>query len=137
MYSISWDEAAMNSGVKSVDDQHKELIRMLNNFVEAATSGKGKEELAKMIGFLGDYTKRHFAHEEQMMALHKCPFAAHNKEEHAKFLADFTNLANHFQKEGPTLAFVMEAQTRVMHWLNTHIRGCDAKLRSCVKAKAA
>jgi hemerythrin-like metal-binding protein len=120
-----------------VDEQHKELIRMLNEFLAASAAGKGKDDLGKMIKYLGDYAVKHFAHEEQVMAKHNCPFAKQNKEAHAAFLKDFTGLSAKFMTEGPSLSFVMEVQTKVLTWLNGHIRGCDAKLRQCVSTKAA
>lgn len=137
MYSITWDEKSMSSGVASVDQQHQELIRMLNAFLDATSKNKGKDELGKMIQFLGDYAVKHFAHEEQVMAAHKCPVAQQNKDAHAQFLKDFTALGAKFQKEGASLSFVMEVQQKVLTWLNSHIRGCDAKLRQCASAKAA
>ena len=137
MYEIKWDEQSMSSGVVTIDAQHKELIRMLNSFLVATSSGKGKDELGKMIHFLGDYASKHFAHEEQVMLQHKCPMAAQNKEAHTKFLQDFGALGEKFEKEGASLSFVMDVQKRVLNWLNSHIRGCDAKLRECKSVKAA
>lgn len=137
MYSITWDEKSMSSGVATVDEQHKELINMLNAFMAATASGKGKEDLGKMIKYLGDYAVRHFAHEEQVMDAHKCPLASQNKAAHAAFLKDFTALTAKFNAEGPSLSFVMEVQQKVLTWLNGHIRGCDAKLRQCATTKAA
>lgn len=137
MYSITWDEKSMSSGVATIDQQHKELINMLNAFLTASASGKGRDDLGKMIKFLGDYAVKHFAHEEKVMADHKCPFAQQNKDAHAAFLKDFTALGQKFEKEGPSLSFVMEVQQKVLTWLNNHIRGCDAKLRQCATVKAA
>lgn len=137
MPAIQWDEKTMSSGVESVDVQHKKLIAMLNELMDATSQGKGKDVLARMMGFLGDYAKSHFAHEEGVMERHACPAAKANKEAHAKFLQDFTSLAARFEKEGPTLAFVMEVQKTVIDWLRNHIRGCDAQLRHCVGRKAA
>jgi hemerythrin len=90
-----------------------------------------------MIKFLGEYATKHFAHEEQVMLQHKCPLAQQNKDAHAAFLKDFTALGAKFEKEGPSLSFVMEVQKKVLTWLNNHIRGCDAKLRQCASVKAA
>jgi len=71
------------------------------------------------------------------MAQHKCPMAEKNKEAHAQFLKEFTALVARFDKEGPSLAFVMEIQKKVIDWLRSHIRGCDAQLKQCATKKAA
>jgi hemerythrin len=137
MYTVTWDEATMSSGVATVDTQHKELIKMLNAFLEATAKGHGKDDLDRMIKYLGEYATRHFHHEEQVMEQHHCPMAQQNKEAHAAFLKDFTGLAAKFEKEGASISFVMEVQQKVIHWLTGHIKGCDAKLKSCVSSKAA
>jgi hemerythrin len=137
MDNILWDEGSMGSGVSSVDAQHQELIKMLNAFRQAIGSGRGDKELGKMIDFMGNYAKDHFAHEELVMAQHQCPMAQRNKDEHAKFLEDFAALTKRFEAEGASPWFVTEVQVRVMRWLTNHICRCDAKLRDCPSVKAA
>ena len=137
MAAIQWNEQAMGTGVGSVDGQHKELIAMLNQLLDAMMKGKGKEELGGMIQFLGAYAEKHFSHEEQVMAEHRCPVALVNKQAHARFLQDFKLLAAKFSREGASSAVVVDVQQKMLNWLASHIRGCDANLRKCVTPKAA
>ncbi|MBI5864938.1 MAG: hemerythrin family protein [Planctomycetes bacterium] len=132
MPAILWDEKTMGTGVDTIDKQHEELIKMINEMMDASSKGKGKEELGKMMAFLGDYAKKHFAHEEGVMDKHHCPVSAANKDAHAKFLQEFTKLTAQYEKEGPTLGFVMQVQQKVIGWLTNHIRGCDAQLKKCM-----
>ncbi len=71
---------------------------------------------------------------KSLMDKHKCPVASANKDAHAKFLAEFTDLMKTFETEGPTLGFVMQVQQQVVNWLVSHIRGCDTQLKKCLMA---
>jgi len=46
---------------KSVDDDHKKLIDMLNRLYEGMKNGQGKEVVGKVLHDLIRYTKFHFA----------------------------------------------------------------------------
>ena len=127
----------MGTGVESVDQEHQELVRMLNQLMEACDQGKAHDEIGKMIAFLGEYAKTHFSNEESIMDTLNCPVAARNKAAHAKFLAEFTEMAKEFEAEGPTLAFVMTVQQKIIRWLMSHIEGCDRQLKECVTTGSA
>jgi hemerythrin len=129
MPAIIWDEDALGTGVESVDEQHRKLIAMINDLMDATETGRGREEIGKMMAFLADYVVEHFSHEECVMAERGCPAAAANKEAHARFVEDFERLQAQFDAEGPTLKVTMEVQKRVVNWLTHHIRGCDRQLK--------
>ena len=63
--AIVWNEQRMATGVREVDDQHKELIRHFNEFHEAMVHGKGQANAISLLGFLADYTETHFTCEER------------------------------------------------------------------------
>ena len=52
--SLQWRED-LAVGVKSIDEQHQELFRRINSLLEACNLGKGREEVASVIAFLGEY----------------------------------------------------------------------------------
>ncbi|MBZ0268045.1 bacteriohemerythrin [bacterium] len=133
MAAIIWDDKVLGSGVETVDEQHKKLIAMINELMDATSAGRGKEEIGRMMEFLAQYAVEHFSHEECVMSERKCPAAEANKDAHDKFLEDFTALRERFDSEGPTLAVVMEVQKRVVNWLTQHIKGCDTQLRKCAQ----
>ena len=80
--AIIWNEHRMATGVKDVDDQHKELIRHFNEFHEAMAHGKGQATAISLLGFLADYTETHFKCEEECMKRYRCPAAAANLAAH-------------------------------------------------------
>ena len=79
MAAIVFDEETMGTGVQTIDDQHKQLIEMINRLMEATNSGRGKHEIATMMNFLAYYAVEHFSHEECVMSEMKCPVAEKNK----------------------------------------------------------
>ena len=50
----------MATGVGSIDEQHQELIRMINKLHRSCRAGAGKEELQGMMNFLAEYVGTHF-----------------------------------------------------------------------------
>ena len=48
MSAFEWNDR-LSVGVKSIDDQHKELVRMVNQLAEAMAKGQGKDVLGKFL----------------------------------------------------------------------------------------
>jgi methyl-accepting chemotaxis protein len=129
--AFRWDPASMATGFDSVDDQHQELIEMVNNLDVACRRGEGRERLAEMVNFLADYAQRHFSHEEALMAEHQCPAAGKNKVAHRQFLIAFSALKEKMDKNGATTSLVLELKTLATSWLKQHICKVDTALRPC------
>ena len=128
---IKWDEDRMATGVESIDEQHQELIKMINGLHRACLAGAGKEELKRMMGFLAAYVQTHFAHEEGLMAEHRCPSMGANKAAHAQFLQKFGKLNADFEAHGPTTGMLLDLRSLVGDWLARHICTVDTKLLQC------
>ncbi|MBL8097446.1 MAG: hemerythrin family protein [Anaerolineales bacterium] len=131
---LEWNES-FSTGVAEIDDQHKELVRQLNALYAAMAAGQGKDEIGKILGFLGKYAVMHFGKEESCMEQHRCPAAAANKQAHADFIELFGSMQKRFEKEGPTSTLAVELQQKTSNWLVNHILRVDTKLRTCVLAK--
>ncbi len=128
---ITWDPRTMATTVDLVDEQHQTLFAKLNELLEATEQGTGKEKIGEMLEFLGDYTRKHFADEEKIMAEKKCPVEEQNKKLHKAFLEEYGRLMERYQKEGPTNEFLIDVQQRVCVWLAKHIKAIDTQLKNC------
>ena len=128
---IRWDPDSMSTGVDSVDAQHQELIANINAFHQACLEGKGREELLRMMDFLGNYAEKHFAHEEGVMEEHQCPARGPNKAAHAKFLRDYVQLVDIMKRDGPSSSVLLKLKDLVGDWLRNHICSVDTRLREC------
>ena len=132
---IEWDEARMTTGVEAIDEQHQELIGMINKLHRACLAGVGKEELRQMMNFLASYVKTHFDHEEGLMDRHQCPSKAANLIAHQKFLKNFEAMRTRFETDGATTSLLLDMRALVGDWLATHICNVDTKLRQCPSAQ--
>lgn len=125
----------MSTGIAEIDDQHKELIRMLNELSDSMRSGKGKDEIERILRFAGKYAQEHFECEERYFEEYQCAALPENKAGHAHFVARFAELMDDFQAQGGSFALVMKIYNELSNWLIQHILGVDTKLRLTVQAR--
>ena len=64
---ITWN-TKLETGIRSIDLQHEELIGMLNELNTAYISGGDQSVLEDVLQRLGSYVTFHFATEESLMA---------------------------------------------------------------------
>jgi hemerythrin len=134
--ALQWDKS-LSVGVKLIDDQHQELFRQVNGLLEALMKNQGKEQLGKLLGFLGKYTVEHFGAEERLMGQYKYPDAPKHKQQHAEFVAAFLKLKAEFDAKGATPNVSITLNKFVCDWLRTHIGGSDTALGKFLKASNA
>jgi len=132
--AIAWDEEKMSTGVESIDGQHQELIRRINELHEACLQGTAKEILMEQLDFMGSYVKSHFAHEESIMQKHKCPVRGQNKTAHTKFLNDYERVLEMVKRDGASSRVALELKKMLGDWLTSHICRIDTNLRDCSAA---
>ena len=133
MPTIQWDES-MATGVETVDAQHKQLIDLLNDLMEAITWGRARSEIQGLLAKLGAYSTFHFGHEEECMVRYKCPAAEVNMLAHKDFVVTLAALTDAFERDGATAHLVVRVEVEMLRWLTTHIRRTDTQLLPCVKA---
>jgi len=96
-------------GVPEIDQQHQELVSMLNRLTDAVHNEVPRKEIYRMIDEVIAYTCAHFAAEERLMAESGYPeFEAH-RNKHNQLVQD----ALHLKKK---LDYVGE--DRFMEWFN-------------------
>lgn len=122
--ALHW-EPRLAVGVAMIDQQHMELIDALNALLTAMASSRGKEEVGKLLEFLGQYTVSHFAAEEQLMTRTRYPGHPAHEAEHDAFIREFKKLAAEFAKSGPTTGLTLKLNSSVCSWLRDHIGGSD------------
>jgi hemerythrin len=132
--SLQWN-ASLATGVAEIDDQHQELIKRINNLLDAMRAGNGKEIIEKVVSFLDEYVVIHFGTEEKYMAQYNYPELASHKEQHQSFTGYFNNLKKELASEGPTSALVIQAQRKLSEWWENHIGGVDKELGGFLQGK--
>lgn len=127
---LVFDSTTMTTGEKSVDDQHRTLIDMLNGLERACHTGAGKEEISRTLDFLAKYAQDHFKHEEGVMARCQCPIAETNIEAHRQFVKKYVDWRKQYDASGASLKMVLDLHTFLRSWLVSHIAKIDTQLRS-------
>ena len=130
--AVEWRQD-LATGNLEIDDQHKELFRRFNILLESCQHGRGKDEVSKLLLFLGEYVKSHFAAEEQLQIRHNYPGYRAHKEQHDKFVDDFRKLENQLSTEGVSFVLVIQTNQTLVDWLIKHISCTDKELANFLR----
>ncbi len=122
------------TGNNTIDTQHKELIKALNDLMSACAKGHGRDELAKSIQFLGKYTEFHFSQEEKLQLQSGYPDYQNHKRLHEGFKEKVKVLGDRLQTEGATIVLVGELNMALGQWLLQHIKREDKKVAEHIRA---
>lgn len=125
---INWDPQIMKTGIDEIDAQHQGLFDALNKLYEAFNQGQGTEEIANILGFLGQYVIDHFSYEESLMKQHAYPNTEKQVFQHNGFIDDYKKLNQVFEQEGPTKKLMLTIYNDTYKWLVEHISGSDKDL---------
>ena len=119
---IEWKDA-YSVGIQSIDDQHKRLIDLMNNLETVVKYSPGEEFERKCLAALVDYTKTHFAFEEELMSKYGYPdFEAH-KAQHEKMIVKVNEFVADYEKHPEKT--IKAALHFLEQWLIRHINGTD------------
>jgi hemerythrin len=133
MALIEWSPN-LSVGVDEMDQQHRKLISLVNQFHDALKAGKGDDASKGILVQLVQYTHTHFAAEEQLQARYGYPeFAAHKKL-HAELLAQVNQMVDKI-KAGKMVSAVSIANF-LKDWLTKHILGADKLYGQFITASA-
>lgn len=133
---IKWTPA-LAVGHATIDTQHQELFRRLEQLLTAMMKGD-KAEIGRLFEFLGAYVVEHFGAEERLMVEHAYPEYAAHKAAHERFVADYTALkAAMGAAGGGSAAITIKVQNWCGDWLKAHIAGTDQKLAAFLGQRKA
>lgn len=119
--------------IKEIDDQHKQLVAMVNELHEAMTQKKGKEVLGPLLAKLINYTATHFAAEEKLMQQHGYPDYDKHKAKHEKMVQKVLSLQDDYK--GGKITMTFEVSKFLQDWLNKHILGTDKQYSAFLNGK--
>lgn len=116
------------TGVETIDRQHRELFDHARALVEASHRRRSREEVLRLIEYLGRYVEEHFADEEREMERSGYPRRVGHELEHRQFAKELELLRRDLKGEGPSNLFVIRVGNRVTEWLREHIYRTDRLL---------
>ena len=126
---MEWTDK-LATGIITIDSQHKELFKRINNLVLAIKQQRCKSEIDGTIKFLDDYARVHFSDEEKHMSDTNYGGLEEQREDHKKYLAMLAGLK---EQASPTRmqggSYYLSATTNqvVVDWIVDHIMKLDMK----------
>lgn len=121
---IEWNDS-LSVSVKSIDDQHKQLVHLINRLRDSSVAGKGNQDLADILNELTNYTVMHFEHEEVIFDKIGYAETEEHKKAHTALVAQVGQLNKDFAAGNAKLTGDLFHFLR--NWLNGHIRGTDRR----------
>jgi hemerythrin len=122
MAVFKWDNK-YNVNSHEIDQQHKQLLELINELYEAMRSGQSSSIIGKIFTGMAQYAETHFATEEKLMIQYRFPGYAEHKIEHEAFIAKASDLFNGYPKT-PT-SITIETANFLYDWLQNHLLGTD------------
>ena len=124
---LEWNDR-YSVGIESIDNDHKKLIHLINNLQTAIDYKTNNEFEKQTLDEVIDYTKYHFAREEDLMEKNGySDFVAH-KAQHAKMIAKVTEFVQIYEmdeSEGIKSGAIESLLMYLKSWLINHINGTD------------
>ena len=134
---MEWNEK-LATGIKTIDSQHKELFRRINNLVLAIKEHRCKAEIDSTLKFLDDYARVHFAEEEKHMRETNYVGLAQQHEDHKNYLAALAELkeqASQPRIQGSSYDLSATTNQVVVDWIVDHIMKLDMKFGEFLKTQ--
>ncbi len=129
---ISWSEE-MELGIPEIDQQHRKLVDMLNEFYHELEEGHREEAVKHFLKELEDYLRYHFEYEESLLQRVGYPDTANHRRTHEMFKKLYREEVEKFLK-GDRKA-LRELVAFTLSWLYTHIMKTDRKYANYMKEK--
>ena len=117
------------TGVENIDDQHRMLFKMAEDYRSALDEGRGEGVYSEMLRSLDLYIRTHFGYEEGCMTKYQCPVAGANKAAHNRFVEVMDGFHRRYAANGFDRADARNLVDTLDHWLVEHICRLDVRLK--------
>ncbi len=126
---MEWD-SKYKIGHKKIDQQHKTLVRKLNELVELSKKNENNSDSFKIaLELLESYCLLHFSTEENIMIKAKYPALKKHKEQHENFIEALLMFKNEYIKKGMTNKLIKEIDEYCTCWILGHTTGEDQRIQ--------
>jgi hemerythrin len=132
---VSWTDD-LETGDKTIDDQHRLLFKAVGDLMDAMWQGKGSGEVQHLLGLLSEYVGKHFFDEEVFMRVNGYPDYEQHKRIHDAFAEEISGLNRKFVDGGTTTALVVEVLDKSCDWLRNHISKVDQQMVRQIRNKS-
>ena len=132
MAFIDWTDE-FQTGIQSIDDQHRVLVEIVNKFDENAKKGKGSRIMGEILNELIQYTAQHFSHEEGLLEEAEYPKLKQHRSQHRQLLERVEKLQYDHNTQGKRIT--KDVRDFLKFWLVGHILKEDRAYADYLTAK--
>jgi hemerythrin-like metal-binding protein len=130
MALIEWTDE-FSVGIEAVDEQHLNLISIINKFEEARQKSKGTRIMTQILNDILGYTQEHFAYEEKLLTEAGYADLSQHQSQHRQLLQKIERLQFEFMHEGRRIT--AEVGELFRYWLSEHILQHDKAYAEALK----
>ena len=130
MNLLNWnDNYSVN--VEEIDNQHKEIIRIINELYVSIVEGKSRDTMDKIFKDLTEYATIHFKTEEDYFEKFNYPEASFHKQQHE----DIAKKIKEFKKRNEEGKKILDSEILhfLMSWFVNHVILIDKRFAECFK----
>lgn len=125
MNLIDWDDAFC-IGNEQIDNQHKKLVQILNDFYHSIENNNDKIEISQCLADLADYTCYHFESEESLFSTSIYPKKEEHKADHQEFIDQIIIWQNAYQQGKGIIS--EDILDYLVTWILNHINKTDTEM---------
>jgi hemerythrin len=125
MSLIKWKDE-FNLGIDEVDNEHRDLVALINALHEAMLAGAGRADILEGISQIYTLVSAHFEREEAFMRESRYMAYAEHKEDHEVLLDDLREIIEQVRSGGGYAEARLSAD--LQYWFSEHFRTHDARL---------
>jgi len=112
-------------GFTGVDTEHRELLELASHILVQQPPSSSLHEQRALFERLEAHLSRHFAIEEELMAVAVFPSQWEHRTEHARLVDFVGSLRHELQTGGPALDLLSISNRLLLSWVVTHINTYD------------
>ena len=127
---INWDER-YSVGFELIDEQHKQLVGMINELYSSFIEGKAQETASSILEKMIQYTDYHFTTEHKFFEKYNYPETEEHKKIHKSFVDKAIELKEGVDSEKVTVSY--DIMNFLRQWLLEHILKEDKKFAKYFK----
>jgi hemerythrin-like metal-binding protein len=127
-----WDHS-YETGINSIDQDHKQLVNLINDLYEAMQDGSGGALLLPIFSALRHYTETHFTREEGYMIKCDAPGQENHLQEHKRMVAKLADLEDRHRRGEAAIS--LQTLNFLRDWLKNHICRVDQTMASHARNK--
>lgn len=127
MEKINWSQK-YSVGVRSIDEQHKRVVLMLNRLIGAKNTTTRSDVISDLITQMTTYAQEHFKYEENLLAEIDFPLLDQHKQSHMEYRKKVVDFCRAVSLDVPDVPQVM--LNFLANWWRNHILHEDMGFKS-------